>query len=105
MAVLSSRGLERRAREHLARYVASGGGLLIAAGPDVDGEVVADVLGTGGPLEIKGADSETLALAPADVRQLYDAGRYQDVVVAFVRFRNMARERGELPGDRAVHVR
>src|SRR6185503_16463166 len=42
--VLSTRGLERRGREMLASYVAGGGGLLIAAGPDVDGDVIAGVL-------------------------------------------------------------
>jgi len=92
VAVLSSRGLERRAREHLAGYVASGGGLLIAAGPDVDGEVIADVLGTGSPLEIKGADSETLALAPADVRHPIFRTFGGDVAsLSLVRFRNTAR--------------
>ncbi len=43
--LLSTRGLERRGREALATYVRSGGGLVIAAGPEIDGEVVADVLG------------------------------------------------------------
>jgi hypothetical protein len=57
--LLSSRGLERRGREVLASYVTSGGGLLLAVGPDVDGEVVADVLGTDAPLRIS---------APADAK-------------------------------------
>jgi hypothetical protein len=67
--VLSTRGLERRGREALASYVARGGGVLIAAGPDVDGDVIADVLGAGAPLvfitDEKGASR---SLAPADVR-------------------------------------
>ena len=46
--VLSTRGLQRHGREALASYVARGGGLLIAAGPDVDGDVIAGVLGPGG---------------------------------------------------------
>ncbi len=67
--VLSTRGLERRGRERLSAYVNAGGGLLIAAGPDVDGEVIADVLGSGMPLEITSTKTgRTQALAPADVR-------------------------------------
>lgn len=70
--LLSTRGLERRGRELLTSYVALGGGLLIAAGPDVDGDVAADVLGASvrlrmlPPAERGGGDP--LSLAPADVR-------------------------------------
>jgi len=85
--LLSTRGLERRGREALAGYVRGGGGILIAAGPDIDGEVVADVLGGSSTLRMevpeKGSGvfssvfrsektpdpfSGTRALAPADVR-------------------------------------
>jgi hypothetical protein len=45
VVLLSTRGLERRGREALASFVRRGGGLLLAAGPDIDGEVVADILG------------------------------------------------------------
>ena len=44
---MSTRGLERRGRELLADYVRRGGGLLIAVGPGVDGEVAAEMLGPG----------------------------------------------------------
>ena len=47
VVLLSTRGLERRGRELLAGYVQRGGGMLLAAGPDVDGDVVGDVLGAG----------------------------------------------------------
>lgn len=74
--LVSTRGLERRGRENLAAYVNAGGGLLIAAGPDVDGDVVADVLGPGAPLEMQRpagdpemvAPQHSLSLAPADLR-------------------------------------
>jgi hypothetical protein len=68
--VLSTRGLERRGREALASYVAHGGGMLIAAGPDVDGDVIADVLGAGAPLVVVATPEEKISqsLAPADVR-------------------------------------
>jgi hypothetical protein len=55
----------------LAGYARNGGGVLVAAGPDVDGDVIADVLGSASTLTIvtaTGAKPEPRALAPADVR-------------------------------------
>jgi Aerotolerance regulator N-terminal/von Willebrand factor type A domain len=69
--LLSTRGLERRGRELLAEYARAGGGLFIAAGADVDGDVIADVLGAGSPLHVStavAAKPSPRALAPADVR-------------------------------------
>ncbi len=72
--LLSTRGLERRGRELLAEYLQKGGGLLMAAGPKVDGVVAADVLGgrislTGSAAAVEGApESVTRTLAPADTR-------------------------------------
>jgi len=70
--LLSTRGLERRGRELIASHVAAGGGLLIAAGQDVDGDVAADVLGPGVRLRVQAPDdrraTEPLSLAPADIR-------------------------------------
>jgi Aerotolerance regulator N-terminal/von Willebrand factor type A domain len=69
--LLSTRGLERRGRETLAAYVRAGGGILIAAGPDVDGDVVRDVLGGSSALQMAPSTDmkrEVRALAPADVR-------------------------------------
>ena len=73
--------------ERLAAYVAAGGGLLLAAGPDVDGDVIADVLGGGTRLEIKRAAAETNSLAPADVRHPIFRNVGGDIAsLAFVRF-------------------
>jgi hypothetical protein len=69
--LLSTRGLERRGRELLAAYAQHGGGLFIAAGPDVDGDVVGDVLGAGSTLRIavvEGAKPAPRVLAPVDGR-------------------------------------
>ena len=68
VVLLSTHGLERRARERLAAYVTGGGGLLVAAGPDVDSDVVADVLGEADRVEIGARDPERVALqlAPTD---------------------------------------
>ncbi|HEY1913237.1 MAG TPA: BatA domain-containing protein [Vicinamibacterales bacterium] len=69
--LLSTRGLEHRARELLASYVNGGGGLFVAAGPDVDGDIVGDVLGSASTLKIattEGTKPAPRTLAPADVR-------------------------------------
>jgi hypothetical protein len=69
--LLSTRGLERRGRELLGAYAQGGGGVFIAAGPDVDGDIVADVLGAASTLKIAAAEASrpaVRALAPADVR-------------------------------------
>ena len=71
MVLLSTRGLERRGRETLASYVRHGGGLFIAAGPEVDGDVVSDVLGGSATLRVAAADGTKAGprtLAPIDVR-------------------------------------
>jgi hypothetical protein len=69
--LLSTRGLERRGRELLGSYARSGGGILVAAGRDVDGTIVADMLGAGSTLRIVTLDGSRPAprtLAPTDVR-------------------------------------
>jgi hypothetical protein len=70
VVLLSSRGLERRGREALAAYVTGGGGLLLAVNPDIDGDVVGDVLGAEARLRISVANGrpEDRALAPSDFR-------------------------------------
>ncbi|MGC4082892.1 MAG: hypothetical protein QM736_12450, partial [Vicinamibacterales bacterium] len=42
--LLSTRALEHHGRQLLTSFLASGGGLIVAAGPDVDGEVLQEVL-------------------------------------------------------------
>lgn len=67
---VSTRGLERRARELVAQYVNAGGGIIVAAGADIDGEVIGDVLG-GTRLRVSmPTDTRPVprTLAPADVR-------------------------------------
>ena len=69
--LLSTRGLERRGREALAAYTQQGGGLFVAAGPDVDGDVASDVIGGASTLRIvkdEGMKPVARTLAPADGR-------------------------------------
>jgi hypothetical protein len=66
--VLATRGLERRARESLAAFVRAGGGLLIAASPDVDPGVVSSMFDWRPALAATTVDGEGVALSPTDVR-------------------------------------
>ena len=96
--LLSTRGLERRGREALAEYTRNGGGLLIAAGPDIDGEVVGDVLGAGSGLQIVtsgDAKPEPRALAPADVRHpIFQTFGANAATLGLVKFHSVARIAG-----------
>jgi hypothetical protein len=101
VVLLSTRGLEPRGRETLASYVAAGGGLLVAAGPDVDGSVIADVLGPDvklqvvSPQEEKSEKAATLTLAPADVRHpIFRAFEAEVASLGLIRFHRAARIRG-----------
>jgi hypothetical protein len=96
--LLSTQGLERRGRETLASYVRGGGGIVVAAGPDLDGDVVADVLGSGSTLRIVApVDSKTepRGLAPMDVRHpVFEAFGANAASLALVKFRRAARISG-----------
>ena len=96
--LLSTRGLERRGREVLSTYARTGGGLLIAAGADVDGDIVADVLGAGSTLRVATVDNArpvTRALAPADVRHpIFQAFSGNATTLGLVRFDRASRIAG-----------
>jgi hypothetical protein len=93
--VLSSRGLERPARERLAAYAAGGGGLVLAAGPDVDGEVISDVLGAPSSFEMKAAEPATVSMTPADARHpIFRSFGAEIASLALVRFQRVARVSG-----------
>ena len=97
VVLLSTRGLERRGREALASYARTGGGLLIAAGSDVDGDVVADVLGPGSTLRVVSTASAKPAprvLAPADARHPVFQRFAGTATFGLVTFQNVARISG-----------
>jgi Aerotolerance regulator N-terminal/von Willebrand factor type A domain len=92
--LLSTRGLERRGREALASYARNGGGVLVAVGPDVDGDVVADVLGSASTLHVAmaGVRPGPRVLAPADVRHpIFQAFAANPAVFGLVTFDTVAR--------------
>ena len=91
--LLSTRGLERRGREALAAYVRAGGGLFIAVGPDIDADIVSDVLGSGVPLRVamgRNATRDPSMLAPADLRHpVFQAFGANAATLGLVKFRTV----------------
>jgi hypothetical protein len=69
IAVLGTRGLDARGRDLLGGYVKAGGGLLIAAGPDVDPQVLRESLASVVPTVLSARPAAALLrFAPADSR-------------------------------------
>ena len=69
VVLLGTQGLERAGRERLASFIDAGGGLLIVAGPRLDTELVADVLGDAPRLVFQtGAASGEMGLSVTDAR-------------------------------------
>jgi hypothetical protein len=94
VVLLSTRGLERRGRELLGAYTRNGGGMLVAAGADVDGSIIADVLGAGSTLRVvtTGTRPEPRALAPTDVRHpVFQPFAGNAATLGLVTFQNASR--------------
>ncbi|OFW16112.1 MAG: hypothetical protein A3F70_02935 [Acidobacteria bacterium RIFCSPLOWO2_12_FULL_67_14] len=68
IVVLGTRGMEQRGRERLAQFVRSGGGLLVAAGPDVEPAVIRQALAGVAAVAWTSRSGGTLSLAPSDTR-------------------------------------
>jgi len=72
--IVSTRGLEQRGRELLRGFVERGGGLLLAAGPDVDGQIATDMLGIPVALTLPSSSDVSdprgggRAIVPSDIR-------------------------------------
>lgn len=94
IVLLSTRGLGRRGREALRSFARKGGGLLIAAGPEVDGELVSDVLGDEEPLTLataRNVKAEPRSLAPADIRHpMFQPFRPNPAALGLVTFQKVA---------------
>ena len=72
IAIVSTRGLDRRGRDWLAPFVRSGGGLLLTAGPDVEParlrQVLDGIVVTSWIVRPAQASEQTLSFAPDDSR-------------------------------------
>ncbi|MCC7415781.1 MAG: BatA domain-containing protein [Acidobacteria bacterium] len=100
--VLSTRGLDRRGRDLLSRYTAAGGGLFVAAGPEVDGDVIEDVAGSASTLQLA-AEMRRQAgarwMAPVDLRHpVLQRFAANPGVLGLARFRQVARAEGNACG-------
>lgn len=67
IVLLSTDGLDRRAREGIGGFVKRGGGILVGAGQDVDPEVLASVFGWPS-LTAEGREPGAMTLSPNDLR-------------------------------------
>lgn len=68
VALLSTRGLERRSRELIAAFVRSGGGLLIAPSPDVEPVVLSAIFNWQPAMAGTVETASGVALSPMDIR-------------------------------------
>ncbi len=99
VALLSTRGLNQRGRELVAAFVNGGGGLLVAAGPDVDPAVAAGALA--GAIEVtplpptaRGTSGQR-TIAPDDVRHpVFRAFASNAATLGLVKFRQIVAVRG-----------
>ena len=97
IVLLSTSGLDKRGRERLAAYARAGGGILMAAGPDVDGELVRGVFGEAAGLQVTKGDEQPLtrALVASDVRHpIFQPFGADLATLALVRFRRVSRISG-----------
>jgi hypothetical protein len=94
VALLSTRGLDRRARETLATYVLNGGGLLVAAAPDLEVSVLGTIADWRPSASIVGQVEHPLTLTATDVRH-----------PIFRPFGALAANLGQVRFDRAWRVR
>lgn len=91
--LLSTKGLDERARAALAAFIHGGGGVFVAYGPDVDADVVAQTLGIGAPTApVSPAGSATpAALVPVDLRHpVFQAFGAQAAALGLARFTAVA---------------
>jgi hypothetical protein len=68
IALTATRGLDRRARESVAAFTRAGGGLLIAAAPDLEDAVLSTIFGWPPTLSPAEAPPTALTFAATDVR-------------------------------------
>ena len=97
--LVSTAGMERRGRELISSYVRGGGGVFVAAGQAIDGEVVADAVGQVGKVTIgsrdEGAEPGVRGLVPLDTRHpLFARFATEGASLSLAHFRRIAAIRG-----------
>jgi hypothetical protein len=94
VVLLSTRGLERRARLLMAAYIRNGGGVLVAAGQGIDGDVLSESLGDADATVVLPPPAPSppiTTLAPADARHpVFAPFRASSASLGLVRFRRAA---------------
>jgi len=68
LVLLTTRGFDRRVHDTVATYLSQGGGVLVAAGPEVDPSVLAGILDWREAPRILDRQDKPLALAATDLR-------------------------------------
>jgi hypothetical protein len=68
VVLLSTRGLDRPARDAISRFVKAGGGLLLAAGPDLEADVIADMFGWTPLMSRAGGEPGAASFTATDAR-------------------------------------
>jgi hypothetical protein len=68
VVLLSTRGLDRAKRDALMSFVRAGGGLLVAAGPDVDARLLTGLVGGAAAIMEAGREGPSRVLAVTDLR-------------------------------------
>ena len=92
----STSGLDARGRDVLLRYLRQGGGIFVAAGADLDGDVTAGVLGGAASVVAASADrgatpAAARTLAPVDLRHpVFQAFGARAATLGLARFQRVA---------------
>ena len=68
LALLSTRGLDRKGRDAIAARIGAGAGLFVAASPDLEIDVLRSIADWDPPLDIVAQPDERLTLAATDLR-------------------------------------
>lgn len=95
IVLVSTRGLDQRGRDLVASYVRSGGGVLVAAGTDVDAQVAAGATSVTFEFTELPPAPAIRSLAPADLRHpVFRSFAAESATLGLVRFRQIVVVRG-----------
>jgi hypothetical protein len=93
VVLASTRGLESRGRDLLAGYLQNGGGVMLAAGPQIDADVASQAVGATVALTMPDTQAavEERAFAPGDLRHpIFEAFGARSAALSLARFQRIA---------------